>query len=1176
MHILTPRGRLLAGAALGFGLVVLSAQPAQADSVCAAGFVPPDVSAVCTDGNGNGTYAEVIGTGSVAGISVGTPGAVVVGNGDFDTATMTGYIESTTAGKGVIQITNTRGFTYTGTGSTLVGQAGASGATTLDITAPSVTMTTGTLTALGAGSNALQVTANGGAGGGGIDVTVDGDILAADGAAIILDSTNAAGDQDVVLTSTAGNTITAGNGDAIDISTAGSGGIIVDLGDSVSSAGTNAVGVRVTDSVNGGDISVTTEDVSATGTGVSNAIDVRSNSTGANVTIVANGALTSTNAGIVGAILDPTATGNVSITNNDAINAGNYGIDSANFGAGSITVNSVGPITATGGNGINALTSGGNITITADDITASAGTGINVEQQDAAQSGNVSVTTTGAVAGSNDGIVASNLGTGGVTVSATGGSVTGGTDGIQATATTGPIAVTLSGGADVTGTAGDGIQVQSAGNRTVTTGAGSVVTGDFGIRTGGAGTTTSANSGTITGTGGIAVWANSLLDGAVTVNNLTGGTINGGVDMTDANDVVTNAGTWNASGTENFYLGTDAVTNQTGGIINFATGSSFSGLESLSNAGTINVAGTLAMGGSTLSGAGTLNLAAAAAVTGLGATTLGGATNAGAGSSLAGTGSFSNAGTLDTAGAFTLSGFTTLSNSGTMDLAAGTLTVPAAVFTNTGTIIADEGATTITGQTNFANSGTIDLQDGAPGDVLTINSGFVGSGSSNLLVDYSGAAVDRLVITGAASGTTTINVTPTANVVINATPLLVVDTGTSSANAFVLGTTSANFGLIDLNLTQTGADYFLTSTPNVAAVEPVVVGNLANNLWYQSADIYSNYAALRRTDLGVARTSNLGLWGQLYYEHDTDDDQDVSVFGTDFTVARVSNKRYGLQAGVDYLLGLNSVLGITGGYERDKADVRHSAADFKASGWNLGAYAMFGGASGFYGDALVKYDRAKLRFGSPLFDTMSGRPDITSWGARGQLGYRFLAGSVNFDLGAGLAYVSSKIDDFDVGTIAFDFDRMKSLRGDLSARLGFGSGPFAPFVEGRLFHDFDKDRKLTLISGTSVDTIDGEGRGTWGRIEVGIGAQNSSGPLLAGWGNFGDVTGFGVKAGWRFGGSPADVAPPAPVLAPPPPPPAAPATQTCPTGEVILATDTCPVPPPPPPPPPVERGERGK
>lgn len=60
---------------------------------------------------------------------------------------------------------------------------------------------------------------------------------------------------------------------------------------------------------------------------------------------------------------------------------------------------------------------------------------------------------------------------------------------------------------------------------------------------------------------------------------------------------------------------------------------------------------------------------------------------------------------------------------------------------------------------------------------------------------------------------------------------------------------------------------------------------------------------------------------------------------------------------------------------------------------------------------------------------------------------------------------------------------------------------------------------------------------------------------------------------YSFGAPPAPPPPPPPpVEVPPPPPP--PATQTCPDGSVILATDACPVPPPPPPPPPAapERG----
>lgn len=61
---------------------------------------------------------------------------------------------------------------------------------------------------------------------------------------------------------------------------------------------------------------------------------------------------------------------------------------------------------------------------------------------------------------------------------------------------------------------------------------------------------------------------------------------------------------------------------------------------------------------------------------------------------------------------------------------------------------------------------------------------------------------------------------------------------------------------------------------------------------------------------------------------------------------------------------------------------------------------------------------------------------------------------------------------------------------------------------------------------------------------------------------------------FNLGSPPAPPPPPAPMAEPAPPPPPPPATQTCPDGSVILASDACPVPPPPPPPPPAapERG----
>ena len=102
---------------------------------------------------------------------------------------------------------------------------------------------------------------------------------------------------------------------------------------------------------------------------------------------------------------------------------------------------------------------------------------------------------------------------------------------------------------------------------------------------------------------------------------------------------------------------------------------------------------------------------------------------------------------------------------------------------------------------------------------------------------------------------------------------------------------------------------------------------------------------------------------------------------------------------------------------------------------------------------------------------------------------------------------------------------------------------------------------------------------TFGGWRVGAGLQFTNGIFYAGpeyrYSHYQD----GLRrhqlvavAGIKFG--PRAEAPPPPVVEAPPPPPPPPATQTCPDGSVILATEVCPAPPPPPPPPPPapERG----
>ncbi len=146
-----------------------------------------------------------------------------------------------------------------------------------------------------------------------------------------------------------------------------------------------------------------------------------------------------------------------------------------------------------------------------------------------------------------------------------------------------------------------------------------------------------------------------------------------------------------------------------------------------------------------------------------------------------------------------------------------------------------------------------------------------------------------------------------------------------------------------------------------------------------------------------------------------------------------------------------------------------------------------------------------------------------------------------FGPGIGLAKVRYEIDDFDAGLIegsggesdtGLAWQVTAGLRKAISYNLDFG-------VKYRFFN---------------VPNIEYEGDGS-----TALEGKFRSHSLLA-------------SLVYNFGAPPVIVPPPPVYVAPPPPPP--PATQTCPDGSVILATDVCPPAYVPPPPPPVEP-ERG-
>ncbi len=970
------------------------------------------------------------------------------------------------------------------------------------------------------GANTLTVTNNGTV----TDAT--GTTATAGGTAAL--SVNAAG---------ATNVVYGGNGSVTDLSTAGNG-----LEFNMTGTGnlTAVVGGNVTSAVGGSGIF-------ANG----------STATGGNLSLTTATGTTVRGdfVGVYASIGQAANTGTVTVVNNSTVGSLTGAPNTLDFGVYGRT-DGLGAVSTTNNGAVG----------TATDRILNVGVGSLITN--AASTASVTLNGTGAVFGSGAGIYATNQGTGATNVNYTGainttgtngaelnsttgtitatlGNVTGATNGILATSTTGTQAVTANG--VVVGTAGTGIASNTTGARTITVGtAGNVTGGTQAILLGNTGAGTVTNSGIIgAGNANLAINGASST-GVVAINNNTGGTINGRIATGTGADVVTNAGTINTQGLSDFGAGADVLTNS--GTLNTTAATTLAGLETvnnsgtvnanfgltfdggataLTNTGTINSAGTIDFGAGANSfannGAGILNLTANTTLAGLETFSNAGRINLNTFTLTGPAVAFNNTGTIDTNGNATIGGFTSFSNAGTLDLAAGTFTVPAAVFTNTGTILADEGASTITGQTSFANSGTIDLQDGVTGDVLTINSPFVGSGGSNLLIDFADVTSDVLV-TGAASGLTTVNATYVGAGLFNVGGVLAVDTTTSTAGAFVLGTVGGNTSpLVDYSLVQVGSDYFLTSVPTPDAFNPVAISNLASTLWYQSAD-----EVTAQTDL-PSNLEGIGGWGQVYYSQDKyGDDNEVAVIdGVAFGVDNeLKTDRYGIQAGIEYGFG-GARIGLTGGYGVAKAD-NDLSNDLKAKGWNLGIYGAFGGLTGFHGSALLKYDRYKLDFDGGAFDGFDTR--LRSTGVDGSLGYRFgIGGEATLDAKVGLAHVRTKINDIDALGFNYDLGTVTSTRGRAGLRASFG-GNLGFYAEGSVLREFDGKGNVELFDGATFYDIDSRGKGTWFRLEAGLAPQLGSGPILAAWADLGDKKGFGLRAGFRFGGARVEEA-----LPPPPP-----------------------------------------
>jgi hypothetical protein len=1016
-----------------------------------------------------GAASTVTGRGGINAQNFGAGDITITANGAI-TATDDDAISAAANGGGNVSIT--AGGTLTATDDTVVfalataaGQidinlTGAiSGRTGIDASSEdgAIDIVTGAVTATsGHGIDATSET-------GAITVTANGAASAVAGTGILAAITDAASANDINVT--AASTVTGSAG--IDAQTAGGGNVTVQTGGAVT-AGT---GPAILAASNGGDISVT-----------------------------GNGALTST--GGIGVEAHTTGAGTITITRAAAISGRSGVVTTSEDGDQTITTAAV---TGTAGNGIDASTTTGGITINANGaVSAVAGTGILAQIGDAGSTNDITIAAASTVAGLT-GINVGTLGSGLVDVFA-GGAVS---------ATTGQAIFATSNGGDV--------NVHGTGGLTST--------GNTGLFAGtvGAGEITIDLTGAIRGVRGIVTISDA--DTQITVGDVTA-TAGTGIDAfadTGAIEITANG---NVSGTTSGISATSdglkTVTIAAGKTVSAPTAVVFNGAGTslLINNGTIGAPGSVAVqaaggptgianqSGATLSGAFLLS-DLDDTIGNLGTLNLSGHSDFGAGPDLI----LNQAnGRVNIAAATVVDGLETFTNAGTFSLNGNSALTGTAFSNLAGShFLVTGGAFALNGLATFSNAGAISLMDGAANDRLTIDTNYSASGTAaSLTLDVASdlQSSDQLIINGAATGTTTLNVNLVqGNGLLNTDGRLLVDTNAAGTdNAFVLAPI-AGHGLVDYALEQRGFDYYLTADVNSSIGEISAIGLVGGDAFYQSLDTARENIRSRYVDAGAGRRFN--IWGQLYASNDRygGRNQSATVFGSDIAYGgRIENHRRGGQVGVDYRFNAVAV-GAFGGYGRNKADVGFNS-DLKLRGYNYGAYALLGGTTGAYVSLAAQRNNYHLDFDNDLRG-FSVDPDGHSTGIEGEGGLRGSVGPVRYDFNAGLSWVHTKVDGFNIDGTDFTTSSADSYRGRLNARAILPA-LYGAYVDATLLHEFDGNAKTGVVNGSQRDALHATSYGTTGRFEAGLGGSEDSHALLSIYGTVGDVKGFGVRAGLRL------------------------------------------------------------
>ncbi len=361
-----------------------------------------------------------------------------------------------------------------------------------------------------------------------------------------------------------------------------------------------------------------------------------------------------------------------------------------------------------------------------------------------------------------------------------------------------------------------------------------------------------------------------------------------------------------------------------------------------------------------------------------------------------------------------------------LELQASNLNIASNAFTLSGNLVNDgdsfvnllsgAGAGNFTVSGNVNNDGTISMQEGNAGDTLNIGGDYAGAGNIAIDVDYSSptTAADTVIIAGAVSGTTTLDLQVTGTPGADGQVLLV-DSATDSIVGGQFAISGAPAGATYTVEVRNG-DVFLVvdvveppvvtptppSGPGAPPVAPAftptaetitaegLVGQLANmermkSLRQRLGDIVGNEDALKRAAAGK-------LWAQW---HGSFNDNRGSSQGA-FHDSEFTEFDFGGNVGIGTYASGTLLVGASGHYTR--AQTTSTLGGLRGSsqtdGAGVGAELVWIGDSGFYADAKIRH----FWFDSDAFAGGGSRfgMDSTLFQISAEVGQRFELGEGNW------------------------------------------------------------------------------------------------------------------------------------------------------------------------------------